>query len=261
MSKLAGMPKEDGTRVDGPYRAAEPPDEVERQKRLLAEIDRLRGEILTMHEERERQRLAMSHEATLLQAAREERNAAIADLTIAREHVRTLQGQFAEESRRIAIAVAEFGAQVERFKREAKERDETRLHLTACLSSEKNANEDLRSKLEKLRIQNLAGYRGADLQERFDALWKENETLANKVVDANVARDRAQSETARLTERWNRLGVQLKDLRSAVNAMARVVGALRQKIAQDDNFHGLYLGDVDRAIEEALKAAAAPEVT
>jgi chromosome segregation ATPase len=251
VSKLAAMPKEDGTRDDGPYRAAEPRDEV----------DRLRAEVASLEERNANQVKAMNHGATLLQAAREERNAAIADLTIAREHIRTLQGQFAEENRRIAIALAEFGAQIERFRREAKENEETRLHLTSSLSSERSANEHLRASLEKIRVQSLAGYRDAALQERFDALWKENETLANKVVNEREDRVRAQNETARLTERWNRLGVQLKTLRSAVNAMAREVGVLRQKIAQDDHFHGLYLGDVDRAIEEALKAAAAPEVT
>ncbi len=201
------MPKEDGTRDDGPYRTAAQPTEMEQLRAVLK---------------------------------------------AARETAGDLRTRLAEHDRLTGIAVAEFGAQVERFKREAKERDEARLHQTGVLNSVKNDNADLRAALEKLRGQNPAGYREQDLQTRFDLLWQENETLARKIVDANVARDQEQ-ERARRMERMEQ---QLVGLRRAANALAREVGAFRQRLLwEDEKFRDLYTREVDKAVEAVLIAA------
>jgi hypothetical protein len=68
-------------------------------------------------------------------------------------------------------------------------------------------------------------------------------------------------EEVDLTERWMKLGTRLAVMRRTTNALAREVGVLRQKIAQDDNFHGLWLGGVDGAIAEALAASQEAEGT
>jgi len=270
VSKLADMPKEDGTRDDGPYRTAT----------LASELEKLRAEIVSLVERNANQVKAMNHGALLLQAAREERDQATQTLRAARSDMEDLRQAFDARDKLTAVAVAEFGAQVEHFRREAKERDETRLHLTAIKNGLSNDNDDLRrdserlrSEVERLRAEvrrlgdfpaEVGPYRTGVVEEVHacnDRLNRENETLAHKVVDANEARDRAQNETARLTERWTKLGTRLAGMRRATNALAREVGVLRQKIAQDDNFHGLWLGGVDGAIAEALAASQEAEGT
>lgn len=212
------------------------------------ERDRLRTEIVSLEERNAHQVRALNHGASLLQAAREERDEVLRELKAARETAGDLRTRLAEHDRLVGIAVAEFGAQVERFKREAKERDEARLHQTAVLNSVKNDNADLRAALEKLRGQNPAGYREQDLQTRFDLLWQENETLAHKIVDAHVARDEAQG-------RARRMEPQLAGLRRAANALAREVGAFRQRLWEDEKFRDLYTREVDKAVEAVLIAA------
>jgi len=226
------------------------------------EVDRLRAQVVSMDERIAHQTGASQRAAFLLQAARDEREEALTELKRAKDMTSDLRMTLAERDRLTASAVAEFGSLVAIKNGLSNDNDDLR-----------RDSERLRSEVERLRaeVRRLGDFPAEDGPYRTgvveevracnDRLNRENEALAHKVVDANEARDRAQNETARLTERWTKLGTRLAGMRRATNALAREVGVLRHKIAQDDNFHGLWLGGVDRAIAEALAASQEAEGT
>jgi DNA repair exonuclease SbcCD ATPase subunit len=237
------------------------------------EVDRLRAQVVSMDERIAHQTGASQRAAFLLQAARDEREEALTELKRAKDMASDLRMTLAERDRLTAVAVAEFGRDLGVYRELISAKEEEIERLRRLRQTDYDARCDLAGEVERLRaeVRRLGDfpaeggpYRTGVVEEVRacnDRLNRENEALAHKVVDANEARDRAQNETARLTERWTKLGTRLAGMRRATNALAREVGVLRHKIAQDDNFHGLWLGGVDRAIAEALAASQEAEGT
>lgn len=216
----------------------------------MSEVE-LRAQIASLEERNAAQVKSIELNIARVHDARQERDEVRRELKVAQLRIEELRA----ERENVAIAVAEFGGMIKRYQADvAQARDD--LGIAARRAEELMATiARLRAEFENLKNNERAvassPYRTADPV----ALATERDRLQGQLAESERSRKLGEEETARLNARWTKLETHVASMRRAVNGLAREVGVLRMKIAEDEHHHGLYLGDVDRAIAVALAAA------
>lgn len=220
-----------------------------------SENEKLRADNTAMAEENANQAEQLRKLTESRDAARDERDAAIAEVKHLRSQLVAQRDESLVRDRRVALAVAEFGASLERHAARQSQLEREHEDLISTYALLVQDRDQTKARLLAVEQSRASGgpYRSADDEAklaRVDELWHENEKLAARL-------NHSESEQSRIRSYSYRQDELLLKLRRATRSLTHRVGVLRRKVAEDPQFRDVFFGDIDQAVIDAIDAAEA----